>query len=214
MSGRCRFSFGAVLDMVSWWAASSGNVPSVTEHISAARCELARGTDRGAVMRSLVLLFGGVAEHELAAATRSYLRSTRCSWSPVAAALGRTATAEVVMVSDLALFSLVDELDGLDGLLSSTLACVEGRITGEVSRLLEGRERHRAMIEFAEERDVRPSECVLLHRGDAEDVAASAVVGTDIDLRVTRGISAPTPSGPRLPTGRAGPVPGSWLDAQ
>jgi phosphoserine phosphatase len=188
VSGRCLFRYAAMFDLMSWWARGRSNEEYVLARIGDARSDLARGADRAAAVRSVMHLFRGVDEGDVVAATRSFLRSAE-PWShrpgaPPTVAASTGAGTEVVLVSDLALFSLVDEVEGVDAVLSSSPVCADGRLTGEVELVLQGARRRRAITEFAASRGVPLSDCAFLHRGDAEDADASEAVGTVVDLRV------------------------------
>lgn len=186
LSGRCVFAYGAMLDLMSWWAKERTNKEYAVSRIEDARIELTRGTDRTAVTRSLMHLFYGADKCELVDATRSFLRNAdpraRCPVPTAVAELPKAGT-EVVLISDLVLFALADELDGVDSLLSSVPLTVAGRLTGEMSLIPDGVERLEAMATFASTRGALLSECVLWHRGDVEDAEALHAVGSAVDLR-------------------------------
>lgn len=205
VSGRCLFRYEAMLDLMAYWARGRSNREHAISRITDVRSDLARGADRASSVRSLMHLFEGADEHDAIAATRSYLRGVQ-RWprrpgpSSAWAELSGAGT-EVVLISDLALFSLHDELPGVDAVISSTPASAGGRLTGEIALVLSGVQQRNAMAGFAAERGVPLSECTFLHRGDP---AAPDGVGTSVDLLVRTG---PGSRGERIhqPGGISGP---------
>lgn len=183
VSDQCTFAYEAVLDLMSWWAGLCRNHEYIDSCLEDAKHELARGTDRVAVARHLMALFRGTAAEDIVVATRAYLRSlgdVRFSSSTVPEALD--AAGELVLVSDLPLFSLLDGLEGFGAVLSTMPACVDGFVTGELPVVLQGRHRREAMERFAFARGVPLTDCAHVHRGGAEDVQAVNGVGVAVDL--------------------------------
>jgi uncharacterized radical SAM superfamily Fe-S cluster-containing enzyme len=166
---------------MSWWAEGLDNERHLTTKIEEARHELARGTDRAAVLRSVTMSFAGADSRHVLAATRAHLSSSRSRFSIPSLLLAEAVTpspdVEIVLVSELALFSLADEIPGVHSVVCSTLDCVDGRLTGYVSLVVDAADRRRAMAAFQGRRNAAAAGCTYLHRGDTEDAAVHGLAG-------------------------------------